>query len=130
MPRRHPVVCPQPGCPLLVSNGDCPAGHARAKRIATQRRTDAQRPTARQRGYNTDHEHLFRQPVLQRDPTCVICHQAPSTHADHWPLTRRQLITQGLNPNDPRHGRGLCPSCHATHTATSDGGYGNPHHTQ
>ncbi len=130
---RRPAVCPHPGCPHLVTNGDCPSGHARAKRQAQQQRTDSQRPTARRRGYDTDHERLFRQPVLRRDPVCVQCHQAPSVHADHWPRTRTELVTAGANPNDPRHGRGLCASCHATHTATHDGGFGNPtrpHHAQ
>lgn len=129
--RRNPVVCPEPGCPLIVTNGDCTAGHAQTKRKAAQRRTDAARPTARQRGYGTDHERLFRQPVLRRDPVCVLCQTRPAVHADHWPHTRTQLVKAGANPNNPAYGRGLCPPCHATHTATNDGGYGNqPHHAQ
>jgi 5-methylcytosine-specific restriction protein A len=38
-------------------------------------------------------------------------------HADHWPLSRRELTEQGLDPDDPRHGRGLCARCHSSETA-------------
>ena len=125
-------VCAEPGCPQLTATTRCPT-HQRTARQTAQRLTDAQRPNARARGYDKDHERLFRQPVLRRDPTCVECGQAPSVHADHWPRTRLELVRMGANPNDSRHGRGLCAPCHATHTATADGGYGNPtksHHAQ
>lgn len=121
--------CPTPGCPELRdrTTGDCPSGHAAAKRRSAQRLTDAQRPSARARGYDRAHERLFRAPVLRRDPTCTSpgC-TAPSVHADHWPHSRRELIAMGENPNDPKWGRGLCPSHHSAHTASSDGGFGNP----
>ncbi|RZE73308.1 hypothetical protein C0R02_27625 [Streptomyces albidoflavus] len=45
-----------------------------------------------------------------------------STVADHWPRTRRQLVTDGEDPNDPAHGRGLCEGCHNRHTARSSPG--------
>ena len=126
MPPRF-TPCPEPGCPELRDRkaGDCPRGHAAAKRQASQQRTDAQRPTARQRGYDRTHEIRFRTPVLRRDPVCTLCHQAPSVHADHHPHTRAQLAAMGENPNDPRHGRGLCHPCHSSETARRDGGYGN-----
>ncbi|TDE02854.1 hypothetical protein E1269_21390 [Jiangella asiatica] len=41
----------------------------------------------------------------------------PSTDADHHPLSRRELIAAGLNPDDPKHGRGLCSLCHKRSTA-------------
>lgn len=125
-------VCAEPGCATLTTTTRCEP-HTRTARKAQQARTDSARPTARQRGYDQDHERLFRRPVLQRDPICVLCHQAPSVHADHFPHTRTQLAAAGENPNDPQWGRGLCHSCHARHTATHDGGYGNPtthHHAQ
>lgn len=120
----------QPGCPELVDRltGDCPRGHKATQRRAAQQRTDSARPNARARGYDHTHERSFRRPVLKRDPICVLCHNAPSLHADHWPHTRDQLITMGANPNDPQWGRGLCPSCHSAETARHDGGYGNTKH--
>lgn len=126
MPRPH-RPCPDPGCPELIGPGqtDCVNGHARAKRTRAQRATDARRPTAAQRGYDHTHRTRFRAAVLRRDPTCVLCRTRPSQHADHHPLTRTELVAQDLDPNDPRHGRGLCASCHATETARHDGGFGN-----
>jgi 5-methylcytosine-specific restriction enzyme A len=40
-----------------------------------------------------------------------------SVVADHYPLSRRELIDQGLDPDDPGRGRGLCKRCHDTETA-------------
>jgi 5-methylcytosine-specific restriction protein A len=120
MPRGSLSVCPTPGCPHLVPRGgDCPEGH-KAQQAAKR---DRSRPTARQRGYDRDHERLFRGPVLARDPQCARCGK-PSKHADHYPHTRTQLIDMGLNPNDPKYGRGLCASCHSSETVTHDGGFG------
>ncbi|AUS34616.1 hypothetical protein C1M55_28210 [Rhodococcus qingshengii] len=45
---------------------------------------------------------------------------AEATIADHHPLSRRELIVQGLDPNDPHHGRGLCKRCHDSHTAKDE----------
>lgn len=128
MPPSRYKPCPEPGCPHLVDRrtGDCDAGHAQAKRRARQQHTDSQRPTAHQRGYDAQHARRFRRPVLQRDPICVLCHNAPSKHADHHPHTRDELLRMGENPNDPKWGRGLCHACHSSETARHDGGYGNP----
>jgi len=38
-------------------------------------------------------------------------------HADHWPLSKRELVERGLDHNDPTRGRGLCGLCHASATA-------------
>lgn len=125
MGRMRHEPCPDPTCPhLRPRGGDCPDGHGRAQRRASQIRTDARRPTASRRGYGATHRTRFRGPVLQRDPICVLCREAPSTVADHHPLTRRQLVAQGLDPNDPKHGRGLCGPCHSAETAKHDGGFG------
>ncbi|NUS29802.1 MAG: holin [Streptomyces sp.] len=118
MPRRRGSrVCSIPGCPEYTDQGRCPEH---------QRQAEQRRGTARQRGYDRDHERLFRWPVLQRDPTCVCtdedhghgspCGQ-PSKHADHYPRSRRELQAAGLNPNDPQYGRGLCGPCHSSETA-------------
>lgn len=48
---------------------------------------------------------------------CVLCGKAPSVVADHWPLSRRELVARGLDPNDPRYGRGLCADCDRAQTA-------------
>lgn len=55
--------------------------------------------------------------MLTRDPICQMCRCAPSTVADHYPTKRRDLIVQGLDPDDPTYGRGLCTRCHNVHTA-------------
>jgi 5-methylcytosine-specific restriction protein A len=75
------------------------------------------RPSAAARGYDAEHRS-FRTAVLQRDPVCVMpgC-TSPSAHADHWPLSRRQLEAHGMNANDPANGRGLCHSHHSQETA-------------
>ncbi|WP_263165419.1 holin [Streptomyces sp. SCSIO ZS0520] len=120
--RRALTVCSVPGCPQLTPSGRCPTHRAAAEQ---------QRGTARQRGYGREHEQQFRPAVLARNPTCVCTteghgHTAPcgqpSLHADHWPLSRRELIDHGLDPNDPTHGRGLCQRCHSSHTATQQPG--------
>ncbi|WEB41524.1 holin [Streptomyces yunnanensis] len=113
MPRRAMAICPTPGCPVPTPGGRCPS----CRQDAEQRRG-----SARQRGYGREHETRFRRPVLARDPTCVLCGAKPSIHADHWPLSRRELLAQGRDPNDPSHGRGLCASCHAKHTAAAQPG--------
>lgn len=114
MPRAcHP--CPSCGEPV---RGRCPQ---------CQRAGDQARGTSRQRGYDTEHLTRFRPAVLRKDPICV-CDQPhqhdhgercdrKSRHADHYPLDRRDLVRQGLDPNDPQYGRGLCHRCHSAETA-------------
>lgn len=106
-------VCSRPGCPTLTAGGRCSTCNAQADRI---------RGTATQRGYNSRSHKRFRDQVLDRDPICVLCHLAASTVADHWPLSRRQLEQTGLDPNDPKHGRGLCKRCHDQETARNQPG--------
>lgn len=52
---------------------------------------------------------------------CVLCKRAPSVHAEHWPLSRRELVAAGLDLDDPQHGR-LCGPCHSKHTASEQPG--------
>lgn len=123
MPRRGTWrVCSVPRCPEYTQHGKCD----QHRREAEQRRG-----SARQRGYDHDHETRFRKPVIARDPTCVCDVEAhghrgpcgqPSRHADHHPLDRRALVAAGLDPNDPQYGRGLCGPCHSRHTATEQPG--------
>ncbi|MFB4285684.1 hypothetical protein ACBJ59_61230 [Nonomuraea sp. MTCD27] len=108
MPYRQRTPCTTPGCSELTTSGRCTDCRAQAQ---------AERGTAAERGYDQAHRDRFRPGVLRKHPTCVLCRTRPSRHADHYPLSRRQLVEAGLDPNDPRHGRGLCESCHNTETA-------------
>jgi 5-methylcytosine-specific restriction protein A len=82
---------------------------------------DRARGTAKQRGYDAAHRDGFRAPVLRRDDyTCQLC-GGQADVADHYPRSRKQLIADGDNPNDPRFGRSLCASCHGSYTATEQG---------
>ncbi|MGW1035020.1 hypothetical protein ACWD4Z_22890 [Streptomyces antibioticus] len=41
---------------------------------------------------------------------------APSEHADHHPLSKRELRERGLDEHHPGYGRGLCHPCHSKET--------------
>lgn len=69
---------------------------------------------------------MFREGVLARDPICKVCRRAPSTVADHFPLSRRELVAAGLDADDPERGRGLCKPCHDRETARLQPGGWNP----
>lgn len=112
MPRAF-KVCSTPGCPELVDRGRCATHTQQAER---------RRGSARDRGYDHAHETRFRRAVLARDPICQLCKRDWSTDADHYPLDRRTLVLRGLDPNDPKHGRGLCHSCHSSETAKHQSG--------
>lgn len=75
------------------------------------------RPTSTAQGYGAAHRGRFRAGVLRRDRVCVLCRRAPATEADHFPLSRRELVEQRLDPDDPERGRGLCKPCHSRSTA-------------
>lgn len=115
-------TCSTPGCPELVPTGRCTGCSAAA---------ETRRGTAHQRGYDRRHERHFRRRVLAKDPLCVCDNTdhghgptclRPSTVADHHPLSRRELVDAGHNPNNPDHGRGLCKPCHDRHTSTAQPG--------
>ena len=109
-------VCNVDGCPTIY-----PAGEGSR---CGKHRTEARRSRTGNNVYSTKGHRIFRDRVLNRDPICVECNAAQSTVADHYPLTRRELVDQGKNPNSPEHGRGLCALCHNKHTAaTSPGGW-------
>jgi len=107
-------VCSTPGCPTLhQGTGKCPECRAQADRD--------RRPHGNP--YSTPGHQAFREGVLARDPICVNCMRRRATVADHYPIERRDLIAQGLDPNDPDRGRGLCKGCHDTHTARTASGW-------
>jgi 5-methylcytosine-specific restriction enzyme A len=110
MTRRAMKVCSTPTCPALV-----PTGTGQCDRCQAER--DRARGTAAQRGYTSRGHQRFRRTVLQCDPVCVVCRTAPSTVADHYPLSRRQLVDARLDPDNPDRGRGVCVPCHGKETA-------------
>ncbi|MCQ9367963.1 hypothetical protein NQ036_06855 [Brevibacterium sp. 91QC2O2] len=107
--------CNEPGCVELI-----PKPQARCDRH--RRQADRRRGTAAQRGYGREHRARFRPGVLARNPICVICFRAPAVVADHYPMSRRELVDAGLDPNDPQYGRGLCIPCHSRETAENQPG--------
>jgi 5-methylcytosine-specific restriction protein A len=94
-------------------------GVCRTHYLESERRRNARRGSATQRGYDQHHRELFRAPVLERDPWCVVCDDAPATVADHYPLSRKELVAGHLDPNDPEHGRGLCKPCHDSYSGST-----------
>jgi len=104
--------CSTPGCGTPTSGSRCDQCAPRLRADS-----DRRRPNASRRGYTSRGHRRFREAVLARDPICVLCRKAASAEADHWPLSRKQLIAQGADPNDPERGRGLCHRCHSSETA-------------
>lgn len=119
MPARPRQPCKAPGCDALAEPGKSRCADCTRR---TRRTTDHIRPSASERGYGTTHRTRFRQGVLARDRMCVLCTIRPATVADHWPLSRRELQAQNLDPNDPRYGRGLCADCDPKQTAVRQPG--------
>lgn len=118
VPRVMKKPCPTPGCPELVTSGKCEEH---------RRQADQHRGTAAERGYTSVGHFRFRDEVLARDPICVLCMRRPSQEADHFPVSRKGLITLRLNPDDPKRGRGLCKPCHSAETARHQpGGWNRP----
>ena len=117
MPSKPLRPCTTTGCGQpAASYGRCTAHQAKERR-----RIDKARGTAAERGYDRLHEDRFRVGVLSRaDQTCAAC-GGFATVADHYPLSRRHLVSSGRDPNDPAYGRALCVTCHNTHTASTQG---------
>lgn len=106
-------VCSVHGCPEIYPQAE--GTRCRTHRaIADRGRGD--------RGYSSKAHRTFRTIVIQRDPVCVLCHLRPSSIADHYPRSRKELIDHSLNPNDPECGRGLCKNCHDSWTAQAQPG--------
>ena len=104
-------VCPTAGCATLTTGGRCADCQTKADRL---------RGTAGERGYTSKGHQRFRRAVLRRDPVCVLCQLQASTVADHYPISRRDLVAAGLDPNDPARGRGLCATCHGQETVRNE----------
>lgn len=112
MPTKPLKPCSVPGCGELTDSGRC-QDHAQ--------QAEQRRGSSTKRGYGKRHRTRFRKAVLERDICCRLCRDEGkwvlATVADHWPLSRRQLVEQGLDPDDPANGRGLCHDCHSAETA-------------
>lgn len=134
MPNRPPKPCTRCGRPAQAGQSLCSRhlGQMRA-------RGDAKRGTSTQRGYGARHESVFRAGVFEIWGTrCVapvgdpgdsvliekrqplLCNRR-AIHADHYPRSRRELEAAGLDPDDPQHGRPLCPHHHNKHTGQTQG---------
>lgn len=118
MPRKPRPPCSVPGCPELTTGGRCPV-HARE--------AEEQRGTTTTKGYGTRWQRI-RKRYLYAHPWCLLC-SATATVADHFPLSRSQLV--GRNVADPdafEHLRPLCTSCHNKQTAKHQpGGWAAEH---
>lgn len=110
-------VCATPGCPQLTPDSRCTTCRTNA---------DRERGSSTARGYGHKHRTLFRPKVLAnaqylcvlRGPGCT----GVATVADHYPMSRRELVDAGLNPNNPKYGRALCKTCHDRETAANQPG--------
>lgn len=107
-------TCATPGCPNLTDSTRCEI-HRKAKR----RREDKRRPSARERGYDSDWywtrtRFLRAFPICQHEDGCL----EPATDVDH---------IDGLGPKGPRghdwsNLRGYCHSHHSQRTAKDQPG--------
>jgi 5-methylcytosine-specific restriction protein A len=110
--------CPQPGCHELTSGGRCDA-HRREQ----YREQNANRPSPRQQGYDSNWERA-RRAWLFEHPLCVACHAegrlTAATVVDHIVPHRgdRRLFW------DRGNWQSLCKPCHDRKTARQDGGFG------
>jgi 5-methylcytosine-specific restriction protein A len=97
-------ACSWPGCPEKLPRD---LKSSRCERHREPRWDD--RPNAGARGYGQAWRKI-RARILQRDPICVLCHDAPSTQCDHV-----QAKSAG-GTDDPSNLRGVCRGCHDSRT--------------
>jgi 5-methylcytosine-specific restriction protein A len=118
--RRTLTICTSPDCPEYTDSGRCDSCRAEAEQ---------RRGSARQRGYGGRGWTRARRVVLDRDPLCVLGCGRPAVVADHFPLSRRELVDQGVaDPDAPERMRGVCRPCHSSETAQHQpGGWAGSH---
>lgn len=105
-------ICPTAGCPEITAGGRCPACLTRAER---------RRGTASQRGYD-GRWRTRRAAYLRANPICEL-DGAIASVADHYPLSRRELLARRVSDPDADHRlRPLCASCHNKETAINQPG--------
>jgi 5-methylcytosine-specific restriction protein A len=105
-------VCTEAGCTRWT---DLPAGKCAEHLAEKRRRHDRIRESTTERGYGTAWRRR-RARYLRAHPTCSLC-PAPATVPDHWPISRRELVAQGVaDPDADQHLRPLCTHCHNRET--------------
>lgn len=116
-------VCSTTGCPELVPTGRC---------AGCTRDAERKRGSSTARGYGTAWSRRSRS-FVRRHPFCAV--QAPgcagvATLADHHPISRRDLVDQGVPDPDADHRlRPSCHHCHSVETARHQPGGWAAHHT-
>lgn len=116
MPTSAPHACAQPGCGALVLTG-------RARCHSHERKRDAERGTAQQRGYDSKWR-AYRIAFLREHPLCCLCELAgrvePATVVDHIVAHKgaQQLFW------DPTNHRSVCKTHHDQRT--DEGDFGRP----
>lgn len=106
-------VCSTPGCPAFaVPGGTCcdPCLSRRRAESDTKRGPDRQ-------WYGTTAWRKLRALVLAQEPTCYLCHQAPSTIVDHL-IPRKERPDLAMTRSNLR---GSCKPCHDSRTASETG---------
>jgi 5-methylcytosine-specific restriction protein A len=107
MPRKPRTPCTLPGFPALTTGGRCPTHEREANRQRASRGGSAYGP----RWPRTRERYLYAH------PWCLLCGRR-ATVADHFPLSRRELVAQGaVNADAFERLRPLCTSCHNKETA-------------
>lgn len=115
MPANLRRRCTTPGCPKLTDQSGrcahCRRGKMRLKRNRSREVHDyGPRWPARRLNYLIEH------------PTCVYCGRL-SAVPDHWPVSRRQLVADGvLDPDADQYLRPLCKACHDRETGRNQPG--------
>lgn len=104
-------VCPTVDCHELTPGGRCAGCKAKAERA---------RGTRTQRGYDSRWTKRSKA-YLARHPLCVVRRPgctALATVSDHYPVSRRDLVAQGVSdPDADRRLRPVCAQCHGRETA-------------
>jgi 5-methylcytosine-specific restriction protein A len=113
---RAPSVCTTPGCANTTNRGKCNSCQRRARKDS-----DRRRPSAADRGYG-ERWRRRRREFLRLNLTCVDC-GATATVADHDPVSRRELVAQGVpDPDAFQYLRPRCTDCHNARTAREQPG--------
>ncbi len=116
MPWKPPRHCPRghppytgPRCPICTA----------ASRPASRLTSEAVRPSARERGYDSKWDKA-RKDYLAAHPSCISC-GVPATVVDHKVPHKgdRKLFWSRSNWQP------LCRACHGRKTVREDGGFGN-----
>lgn len=116
MPFKAPRIC---SCGKVVPSGvKCECQKARKR--ASDKIYDAQRPSARQRGYDKEWEKAAKRFLMQpRNRLCVLC-GAEATVVDH------KIAFKGDDAlrMDPTNWQPMCRPCNSRKNVRAEGGFG------